>query len=442
MQTKPVPCDLLVTAGILATQNEARDVLRQAALAVTGGRIAAMGPAADLGRAFAPAETLDLSGCLVLPGLVNTHTHAAMTLFRGLCDDAPLAVWLAEHIWPAESRLTPEAVRLGTELACAEMLASGTTCFLDAYLYVDAVADAVDGAGLRAVLCQGVFDIANANFKTTDAALAAAGRLADRLSGHDRLRPAIFPHAVYTCSADTLTRCAAFARERGLLLSTHAAETARENDDCRQANGRRVIPYLDDLGLLGPSTLLAHGVALDGADMAVLAATGTAVAHCPKSNMKLGSGIAPVQALRAAGVTVGLGTDGAASNNALNLFSEMNVAALLQKVAAGDPTVLSAGAALDMATRDGAAALGWPELGRLAVGGPADLCALDLSRPQLCPAFDPVSDAVYAASGGEVACTMVAGKVLYRDGQFTSLDYPALLARFREAAARLGRPRS
>ncbi|EHJ46472.1 S-adenosylhomocysteine deaminase [Solidesulfovibrio carbinoliphilus subsp. oakridgensis] len=429
MQTKPLPCDLLVTAGILATQNEARDILRQAALAVTGGHIAAVGSAADLVRAFAPAETLDLSGCLVLPGLVNTHTHAAMTLFRGLCDDAPLAVWLTEHIWPAEAKLTSEAVRAGTELACAEMLASGTTCFLDAYLYVDAIADAVDTAGLRAVLCQGVFDIANANFKTTDAALASASRLADRLAGHDRLRPAIFPHAVYTCSAETLARCADFARDRGLLLSTHAAETARENDDCQKTNGRRVIPYLKDLGLLGPQTLLAHGVALDAADIETVAVSGACVAHCPKSNMKLASGIAPVQALRAAGVTVGLGTDGAASNNALNLFSEMNVAALLQKVATGDPTALGAGAALDMATRDGAAALGWPELGRLTVGGPADLCALDLSRPQLCPAFDPVSDAVYAASGGEVVCTMVAGKVLYRDGEFTGFDYPELRRR-------------
>lgn len=437
MQSTPIPCDLLVTAGVVVTQNDAREVLRQAALAITGGRIVTIGQASDLAVSHAPAETLDLSGCLVLPGLINIHTHAAMTLFRGLCDDAPLAAWLTDHIWPAEARLTPEAVRLGTALACAEMLASGTTCFLDAYLYVDAIADAVEASGMRAVICQGVFDIANANFKSTDAALASAAGLADRLRGHDRLRPAIFPHAVYTCSAATLTRCADFARTRGLLLSTHAVETARENDDCQKANGARVIPYLQGLGLLGPSTLLAHGVALNEADIATLAATQTAVAHCPKSNMKLASGIAPVEALRAAGVTVGLGTDGAASNNALNLFSEMSVAALLQKVGTGDPTALAAEAALDMATRDGGAALGWPELGRLVVGGPADLCALDLSRPQLCPAFDPVSDAVYAASGGEVVCTMVAGKILYRDGAFPHMDYPELLGRVRVMSATL-----
>ncbi|EFL51254.1 S-adenosylhomocysteine deaminase [Solidesulfovibrio fructosivorans JJ]] len=442
MQTQHTafPCDMLVAAGILVTQDDDRRILSDAALVVTDGRIAAIGPADALAKAYAPRETLDLSGCLVLPGLVNTHGHAAMTLFRGLCDDAPLSVWLSEHIWPAEARLDAAAVSLGTRLACAEMLATGTTCFCDAYLYVDAIADAVEEAGMRAVISQGVFEIENAGFKTVDAALNAAGALTDRLAGHDRLRPAIFPHAVYTCSAKTLTRCADFARSQNVLLSTHAAETARENEDCLQANGARVIPYLNELGLLGQNTLLAHGVALDAADIGILAATGTSVAHCPKSNMKLGSGIAPVAALREAGVTVALGTDGAASNNTLNLISEMQTAALLQKVAACDPTLLAAEAALDMATRDGAAAIGWPELGRLTVGGPADLCALDMSRPQLTPAFDPVSDAVYAANGGEVACTMVAGKVLYRNGAFPGFDYPALVAAFKETAARLTRP--
>ncbi|WP_300164183.1 amidohydrolase [Solidesulfovibrio sp.] len=435
MEHAPLACDTLVAAGVLVTQDDDRRVLCDAALAVTDGRIAALGPACEIRTRFAPAETLDLSGCLVLPGLVNTHCHAAMTLFRGLCDDAPLRVWLSEHIWPAEARLTAEAVRLGTAVACAEMLASGTTCFLDAYLFVDAVADAVAASGMRAVLCQGVFEIANAGFKTVEAAFASAGALADRLAGHDRLRAAIFPHAVYTCSAATLVRCAEFARARNLLLSTHACETAKENDDCLAANGARVIPYLSDLGLLEPKTLLAHGVALDAADIDRLAATGTAVAHCPRSNMKLGSGVAPVAALLRAGVTVGLGTDGAASNNALNVFSEMATAALLQKVAANDPTLLEAPAALDMATRGGAAALGWPQLGRLVVGGPADLCALDMAKPQLATGLSPVSDCVYAASGGEVACTMVAGKVLYRDGAFPGLDYPGLLAAFRRASA-------
>jgi 5-methylthioadenosine/S-adenosylhomocysteine deaminase len=437
MEHTMLPCDTLVTTGVLVSQDDDRRILRNAALAITNGRIAGLGPADDLTRRFAPAERLDLSGCLVLPGLVNTHTHAAMTLFRGLCDDAPLTAWLTQHIWPAEAKLTAEAVRLGTRLACAEMLASGTTCFLDAYLFVDAIADAVDASGMRAVLCQGVFEIENAGFKTVDAAFASAANLADRLAGNEKLRPAIFPHAVYTCSAKTLTRCADFARERHVRLSTHAAETAKENDDCQKANGARVVPYLERLGLLGPSTLLAHGVALDAADIATLARTGTAVAHCPKSNMKLASGIAPVEALRRAGVTVGLGTDGAASNNALNLFSEMGTAALLQKVATGDPTALEAQAALDLATRNGADALGWPELGRLAVGGPADLCALDLSRPQLAPGLDPVSDCVYAAGGGEVVCTMVAGRVLYRDGGFPGLDYPGLVREFRQASGRI-----
>ncbi len=437
MNQPPLPCDTLVKAAVVVTQNDSRDILTNAALAVTNGRIVEMGPSELLAGRYTPRESLDLSGCLVLPGLLNAHTHAAMTLFRGLADDAPLAVWLAEHVWPAEARLDPEAVRLGTLLACAEMLASGTTCFLDAYFFAPTIADAVEAAGLRAVICQGVFDMENTHFKTTDQAMAAAAALADRLAGCDRLRAAVFPHAVYTCSAKTLVRCADLARSRGLLLSTHAAETAKENADCLAANGLRVIPYLERLGLLGPGTLLAHGVDLAEDEVATLARTGTAVVHCPKSNMKLGSGIAPAAGLLRAGVRLGLGTDGAASNNALNLFSEMSAAALLQKVATGDPTALTARQALDMATRDGAAALGRPELGRLVPGGPADLVALDRSRPSLAPAFDPVSDAVYAACGGEVTLTMVAGQVLYRNGTFPGFDYPAVLAAFREKAARL-----
>lgn len=437
MHNQPIPCDTLVTASVIVSQNDRRDILRGAALAITDGRITALGPADELTARFVPASRLDLGEALVLPGLVNTHTHAAMTLFRGLCDDAPLASWLTDHIWPAEAKLTPEAVRLGSLLACAEMLASGTTCFCDAYFFSGTVAEAADASGMRAVIGQGVFDSGNLKCKTADEAFEAARELADRLSGQPRLRPALFAHAVYTCTTRTLERCVELSRERDLLLATHAVETARENDDCHKAHGLRVIPYLENLGFLGPRTLLAHGVALDTADIARLAASGTAVSHCPKSNMKLGSGIAPVPALRAAGVTVGLGTDGAASNNALNLFTEMGAAALLQKVASGDPTALDAPATLDMATRDGGLALGWPELGRLTVGGPADLCALDLTRPALSSGYSPVSDAVYAASGGEVTLTMVDGKVLYRDGVCTTFDYPRLRREFREISRQL-----
>ncbi len=435
--TAPLPCDVLVTAAVVVTQNDAREVLRDAAVAISGGRVLAVGPRAQLAAAYTPAETLALGQAMVLPGLINSHGHAAMTLFRGLCDDETLSVWLSQHIWPAEAKLTAEAVRQGTLLACAEMLASGTTCFLDAYFYNDAAVAAAEAAGIRGVICQGVFDMESAGFKSADASLAEGAALADRLAGNDRLRAAVFPHAVYTCRRPTLERCAALARDRSLLLSTHAAETARENDDCIKANGKRVIPYLQELGMLSPHTLLAHGVALNETDIALLAASGTSVSHCPKSNMKLASGIAPVHALRQAGVTVSLGTDGPASNNALNLFSEMAFAALLQKVGTGDPTALGAGAVLDMATRDGAAGLGWPELGRLTPGAPADLCALDLTRPALRPGLDPVSDAVYAASGGEVVLTMVAGRVLYRDGAFTTFDYEKLRRDVAETAARL-----
>ncbi len=422
-----IPCDILLRAGTLVTQDARRRVLTNAAIAIQAGAILAVDGWEALSGLYQPRETIDCRGDIVLPGLINTHTHAAMTVFRGLEDDLPLMEWLQGHIWPAEARLTPEIVAVGTALACAEMLRTGTTCFVDLYLFEREVAQAVLDAGMRAVLGEGVFDQPNASAKTPDEALAKMGELMAFCRGQERLKPCMVAHSVYATGADTLLHLDALAREHRLMLTLHAAETASETAMVLAQTGQRPIARLETLGLLTPRLLAAHVVDVTEEEITLLARRGVGVAHNPRSNMKLGSGAAPVAALRRAGVRVGLGTDGAASNNALNMFAEMNAAALLAKLRGLDPTALPAKDVLDMATRDGAMVAGWPELGSIEPGKRADLAVLDGSAPNLQPPHNPVSHLVYAASGAEVRLTMVEGRVLYRDGAFTSFDYPALV---------------
>ncbi len=435
------PCDLLLCASCVVTQNPSREIIDNGAVAVSSGRIAAVGPRSRIEAAFSPAQTLDLGRAMLLPGLVNTHTHAAMTLFRGLADDLPVTAWLTEHIWPAERRLTPEAVRLGSRAACAEMLASGTTCFADLYFFAAETARAADQTGMRAMVGEGVLDFPTPSAASATEALDLTRDLFASLRGHPRVRPMVVAHSPYAASAETLRACAKFARAQDAVFTLHAAEGVSENADSLKTTGRRVIPYLHSLGVLGPNCLLAHCVHTDAADHALLAQTGTKVAHCPKSNAKLSSGAAPVPAMLAAGIAVGLGTDGAASNNALNLFSEMQFASLAHKLTTGDPTSFAAQAALDAATLGGAACLGIPDIGAIVPGYHADLTALSLDRPNMTPLFNAPSQAVYAATGAEVVLTMVEGRVVYRDGRFPDLDYPALAAEVRNMAGRLAQDR-
>ena len=353
-------CDTLLHAGVLLTQDDDRRVLENAALAIDGGRIVALGYSQDVTAAWQAREILDLSGMLVMPGLVNAHTHAAMTFLRGLADDMPLMDWLQQKIFPVEQGLTPDLVRLGSLLGFAEMLRTGTTSCVDMYIFEAAVLEAADKAGLRCLAGEGVFNFPSACCPDADAALACTREMAQRWAGHDRLHVAVMPHSVYTTTAAQLTACRELAAELGLPRC------------------------------------------------------GVSVVHNPSSNMKLASGVAPVPAMLDASVRLALGSDGAASNNRLNMFTEMGRAALLHK-AAGDPETMPARAVLDMATRGGAAAMGG-DGGVLAVGRPADCIALDLSAPNMQPLFNAASHAVYAATGMEVALTMVAGEVLYRDG--------------------------
>jgi len=430
----PTPCDILLLAQTCVTQDDARTIIDDAAVAVGGGAVLAVGPRAAVAPAWAPARTIDLGAALLMPGLVNAHTHASMTLMRGLADDLPLMQWLTQHIFPVEQKLTPELVHLGALLGCAEMLRTGTTGFCDMYLMEHAVARAVDQAGLRARVGEVVFAFPSPAYKDQDQALDVVRALHDAYKDHPRIGCAVMPHAVYTTTPALLERTLALADELGLPLNVHLAESASETAQCLEQHGRRPVAHLHALGLLGPRTLAAHCVDLTADEIALLAATGTRVAHNPESNMKLANGSCPAQKLLDAGVVVSLGTDGPCSNNNLNMFGEMGSAALLQKALRMDPTVLTAQTVLDMATRLGAACLDWPDVGTIAPGMRADLTALDLSQPGLQPMYNPVSHAVYAAHGGEVCMTMVEGRVLYHNGAWPELDYPALLTEVRDAA--------
>lgn len=423
----PCPCDLFVTADLLLTQDDERRIIEDAAVAVTNGRITALGPREQLAAAFRPAGTIALGPAVLIPGLVNAHTHVAMSFFRGLADDLPLMEWLTKHIFPREQRLTAEIVELGSLLGCAEMIRTGTTAFADMYLLEDAVMAAVDTSGLRCQAGEVLFSFPSPAYGTAEEGLALVEAQAARWQGHERIRVAVMPHAVYTTTPQLMEDCRDLARERGLMLHIHLAETPSETETCLSQHGKRPLAYCRDLDLLGPDVSIAHAVDLTDEELDVLAASGAHVAHNPRSNMKLASGVAPVPGMLARGMLPGLGTDGAASNNGLNMFGEMSACALLHKVHSNDPTVLPAQTVLDAATRGGAASLNWPELGRLVEGGPADMVALDLRSPNLQPLYNLVSHLVYAASGHELRLSMVGGKVLYQDGDWTTLDYPLLL---------------
>jgi 5-methylthioadenosine/S-adenosylhomocysteine deaminase len=368
-----------------------------------------------------------------MPGLINAHTHAAMALFRGLADDLPLEEWLNSHIFPAEKHLDYDFVYWGTKLAVAEMLLSGTTTFCDMYLFTTAVAQAVVDTGIRAVVGEVLYDFPSPNYGKPDNGLKFTEELCRAYAGHPRVRVAVEPHAVYTCSPDLLIKSKALADRHHTRWIIHLSETPREVADCLEHYGDSPVGHLHRLGLLTGNTVADHAVVLTDRDMELLAASGAGVAHCPESNMKLASGMAPVAELLARGVPVGLGTDGCASNNNLDMLGEMDTAAKLAKVRHLDPTALPARQALALATRSGARVLGLEgEVGTLAPGLKADLVVIDLDQPHLTPIYDPYSHLVYAATGADVQTVMVEGRILVEDRRLLAFDLAETLARARE----------
>ncbi len=434
-------CDVRLVNATILTMNAEFTVFRHSSIAITGSSIAAIGPDAD---AYEAATTVNCRGRIVMPGLVNAHTHAPMTLLRGLADDLRLDVWLMGYMMPVEREfVNPDFVRLGTQLACAEMIRSGVTCFADMYYFEDAIADATAHAGMRALCTQTVLRFPTPDAASYEDSLARARDFIVRWRGHDLIVPGPAPHAPYTCNAEILRACAELAVEFDVPLHTHLAETALEVEESRRTHGMPVVPWVKKQGLFDAKVLAAHCVHVDEGEMRALKNFNAGVAHNPTSNLKLGAGVAPAAKMLALGLDVGIGTDGPASNNDLDMFEEMRLAALLAKGTSGDPTALPARDAVAMATRLGARALHLDHLtGSLEPGKRADVILLDLDRLHNVPAFDRDPDAVYArivyaSKSTDVTDVMCNGRWLMRDRALLTLDEEALRAAARDAAARV-----
>ena len=430
---------LLVTGGDVLTLDAERRAFSPGAIAVDGDRIVAVGPADAIGARFEAAETIDATGHVVMPGLINTHTHAPMVLYRGLADDLALQAWLERYIFPAEAKtVSPEFVRAGTRLAVLEMIRSGTTTFADMYYFEEEIAAATKQAGMRGVLGQTIIQFPVADAKTPADGLARAARFMEAWVGDDLIVPTVAPHSMYTLDAASLEQSRALADRFGAPLIIHLAETESEVRDAERAHGRSPTAWLESLGLWRGRALAAHAVWVSPDDIATLAARHVGVAHNPESNMKLASGAAPVVAMRAAGVAVGLGTDGAASNNDLDMFEAMRQASFLAKLSTRDPQAVGAGDALAMGTIDGARALGLDALiGSLEAGKRADLITVSMSQARQTPRYNLVSHLVYVTRGDDVRDVVVNGRVLMRNRRVLTLDEAAVLDEARAFAARV-----
>ncbi|MBW1696137.1 MAG: amidohydrolase [Deltaproteobacteria bacterium] len=429
--------DLVIHNGTIVTVNSKFEIIQSGFICITAGeikRIEAEDPSRPLPDAI---QTIDATGGIILPGLVNTHSHLPMTLFRGLADDIPLMKWLNEHIFPAERKhVHPGNVKSGAHLGCAEMLLSGTTTCCDGYFYEEKVAEAASEIGIRAVAGQGVIDFPAPGVENpaenVDHALGYIERWLER---HPNIMPSVFCHTPYTCSDDTLKKAKEMALSKEVLFQIHVAETRQEIEQMQSERRMTPVKHLEQLGILDDNTLVVHGVWIDEQDIAILADHGTALSHNPSSNAKLAAGIAPVPKLIEAGVTVGIGTDSCASNNTLDLIREMNLCAKLHKATTLDPTVLDAPRVLKMATIEGARAIGLEKrIGSLEVGKAADVIIIDVDKPHLTPLYNPISHLVYAASGSDVRDVIVSGKVVVRNRILQTMCLDDIMYRVNEIA--------
>ena len=424
------PADWILTARYIVTVDPEHRIIQDGAIAVQGDHILAVGPRAEILKAYQAKQRVDRPTSVITPGLINTHTHAAMSLFRGIADDKVLQDWLEHFIFPAEAKnVSPDFVRWGTRLACLEMLLSGTTTFTDMYYFEDVVAEAAKEAGMRGVLGETVIGFPVADARTPTDALALSEKFLIRWAHDPLIVPAIAPHALYTNSPETLISVRALANKYDAPVLIHLAETKKENDDSREKYGKSATQELESIHFFDQGrTVAAHGVWLDDADIATLKLHHVGVAHCPSSNMKLSSGAAPVPRLRLAGVNVGLGPDGpAGSNNDFNMFEEMDLAAKLQKLVTMDPQVLPARAVIDMATIEGAKVLGLDKItGSLEPGKRADLITISLDEANATPLYNIESQLVYAIKGSDVRDVMINGKWIVRNRNVLTLNAAAI----------------
>jgi 5-methylthioadenosine/S-adenosylhomocysteine deaminase len=432
----PQPASLVITNGIVITVDGSRRILTPGAVAIAGNSIAAVDTPAAIAQRYKAAEVIDAAGKVVMPGLINTHTHAAMVMFRGLGNDLALMDWLQKYIFPAEAKtVTPEFVRIGTQLALLEMIQSGTTTFADMYYFEEEVAKATKAAGMRGVLGQTVIEFPVPDAQTPADALKRTEAFAKQFDHDELITPSIAPHSVYTLDAKTLTAVSELAKRLMIPIQIHLAETSAEIGLSQERHKMRPVAVLDSLKFWAPTTLGAHAIWINDDEITLLKQRGVGVSNNPESNMKLSSGTAPVMKYRKAGVAVGIGTDGAASNNDLDMFEAMRQAAFQQKLVTMDPTAISAAEALEMATLGGAAVLGRRErLGSLESGKLADVIVVDMSKPRQQPLFDPVSQVVYASRGDDVVTVIVNGKVLMRDRKMLTINEASVLSEARKAA--------
>ncbi|MBA2259758.1 MAG: amidohydrolase family protein [Acidobacteria bacterium] len=435
----PQPVDLIVYNAIVVTMDPAGRVLPRGAVAITGREITAVEPAEAIASRYTAKETLDAGGQIILPGLVNTHTHAPMVLYRGLADDLALMEWLEKYIFPAEAKtVSPEFVRAGTRLAALEMIQSGTTTYTDMYYFEEEVARVTKAAGLRGVLGQTVIQFPVADAKTPADALTRSEAFLKEFANDELIVPALAPHSMYTLDRATLKAVRAMGDKYSAPVLIHLSETAAESKTAMTRHKMSPTRYLESIGFWGPRSLAAHGVWLSAPDIQILARRKVGVSHNPESNMKLASGVAKVPALQRAGVTVGLGTDGAASNNDLDMFEAMRQAAFLHKLTTNDPRTLPAKTALAMATIDGARALGMDrQIGSLEAGKRADLILVSVAGARQTPMYDPLSHLVYVTRGDDVSTTIVNGKILMRDRQMLTLNEPDVIKEANAFAAKV-----
>jgi 5-methylthioadenosine/S-adenosylhomocysteine deaminase len=434
--------DLLISGGAVVTMDGERRLYQNGFVAIRGGRLVDMGDVSALKtKSYRAKQTIDARGKAVLPGLINTHTHIPMTLFRGIADDVYLQEWLTKYIFPAEAKnVTREFVVAGTRLGLVEMIRGGTTTYVDMYYFEDAIAEETKRAGLRGVLGETVIDFPAPDNKTWEAGIAYTRDYIRRWKGDSLITPAIAPHAPYTVTTQHLNEARSLAEAFDVPLLMHVAEAPTETDYMARTYQSRTVAYLEKIGFLSPRLLGAHAVHVNEDEIAILKRRDVGVAHCPQSNMKLSSGTAPIPQMLKAGIRLGLGTDAAASNNDLDLWEEIDTAAKLHKLIANDPTVVSASQAFEMATLGGARALHMDkEIGSLELGKRADLIIVDLDAPHLTPMYNLYTHLVYSTKSSDVTDTIVNGRVLMRNRRLLSLDEAAIKATARQYQIRVSR---
>ena len=429
---------LLITNGIVLTMDSNMTFIENGTVAVENGQIVRVAESSyEITESkFEADQIIDAKGGIIMPGLINSHTHAPMTLFRGLADDLPLMEWLNSHIFPAEARLTSERVYKGAMLACAEMILSGTTCFCDMYLFENEVAKAASDCAMRAVVGEVLYDFPSPNYGAIENGFEYVTGMMDRWKNNSMITVAVEPHSTYICAPELLQKAARLARENRAPLIIHVAETLSELAQIKERYDLTPVQFLANLGVLGPNLIACHSVHLTEEDMELYRSFDVKVVHCPESNMKLASGVAPVPDMLKQGICTGLGTDGCASNNDLDMFLEMDTAAKLHKVFSMDPEAIKAETALQMATINGARALGLDQVtGSLEVGKRADIIVVDTSTPHMVPMYNPYSHIVYSATGNDVSTTIIDGRVVMKDRKVLTMDVDAVMEDVVEIAA-------